>query len=174
MGTLRTDRYIQALGTIVRRVEGLYGYDKSNPITGKGILDVIADINTFVEKTSPADLKAFNSAVGKELVPLAYISQRLKFFGKKRLDYSKYPGMRSVAKVLLYFTKQRTVNLNSIRDVNKIIELLNTIDHSYINFQGACGYMYLRCFVLLVLTGNYCNASIVADFILNQFVTKED
>ena len=82
--------------------------------------------------------------------------------------------MKSVARVLLTFTKQKTVNMSSIKDVNKIIELLHTIDASYINFQGALGYMYLRNFVLLILSGNYSNASVVADFILNQFITREN
>ena len=174
MSTMRTDRYMQALGAIARKVESLYGYDRSNHIMGKDILTIISEVNAMLEKMQPEDIKKFNSAVGKELVPLSYISQRLKFFGKKRLDYSKYPGMKSVARVLLTFTKQKTVNMSSIKDVNKIIELLHTIDASYINFQGALGYMYLRNFVLLILSGNYSNASVVADFILNQFITREN
>lgn len=135
MSTMRTDRYMQALGAIARKVESLYGYDRSNPIMGKDILTVISEVNAMLEKMQPEDIKKINSAVGKELVPLSYISQRLKFFGKKRLDYSKYPGMKSVARVLLTFTKQKTVNMSSIKDVNKIIELLHTIDASYINFK---------------------------------------
>ena len=115
-----------------------------------------------------------NLAASKSLVLLSYISIRLKYYNKKRLDFSKYPGMRSAVRVLINFTKQRTVNMQTMRSLNKLIELLVIIEDDYVQYRRGLAYRFIRLFIVLVLYGNFVNAAVVADFILNQLITKED
>ena len=115
-----------------------------------------------------------NASAGRALVPLSYTRDRLDYYNKKRLDYSRYPGMLEVSSVLLKFTHVETVNEDSLRNINMIIEVLTEIDSRYMNFRGGLGYRYLRIFVVLAVFGNYFNAAIVARFILYQFVVKGD
>ena len=93
---------------------------------------------------------------------------------KKRLDFSKYPGMRSAVRVLINFTKQKTVNMQTMRSLNKLIELLVIIENDYVQYRRGLAYRFIRLFIVLVLYGNFVNAAVVADFILNQLITKED
>ena len=39
--------------------------------------------------------------------------------------------------------------------------------------RNAMGYRFLRIFVVILLNGNISHASVIADFILNQFIIEE-
>ena len=39
--------------------------------------------------------------------------------------------------------------------------------------RNAMGYRFLRIFIVILLNGNISHASVIADFILNQFIIEE-
>ena len=173
----RKDNYMQALTNILFAVEEIYGL--RDVVDGQPLLHcdtkyIVGYFNQKLSDMSNTKVSELNARAGKELILLSYLTCRLRYFGKKRLDYSKYPNMRKVTKVLKAFTRMKYVNQESLRGINIVISLLVEIDKKYINFRNALGYRYLRIFVILVMFGNYCNASVVADFILNQIITRED
>lgn len=170
----KVDTYLQVLANICKKVETCYGMRDSLNLVNCDIKDVVKEINKRVPIENAESINEKNTTASKSLVMLSYVSVKLKYLNKKRLDFSKYPGMRSVARVLINFTRQKTVNMQAIRSVNKVIELLATIDTSYVQYRRGLAYRYLRLFIVFVLYGSFSNAAVVADFILNQIITKED
>lgn len=170
------DSYLASLSSIVTEVEAAYqlqsGNESSVRYADLEIKDLINVLNSRVSALDKVEITNMNTKAGNSLVLLSYVSARLDYFGKKRLDYSKYPGMQCVVEVLLNFTKPERINENVLRSVNAIVELLAEIDERYINYRGGLGYRYLRLFVILILFGNYFNAAVVASFILSQLVVK--
>lgn len=146
----------------------------ASAMANRDIKEVVAEINHRVTTEGAEIIDSRNLAASKSLVLLSYISIRLKYYNKKRLDFSKYPGMRSAVRVLINFTKQRTVNMQTMRSLNKLIELLVIIEDDYVQYRRGLAYRFIRLFIVLVLYGNFVNAAVVADFILNQLITKED
>lgn len=174
---IKKDNYVTALSEVLLKLENVYGMRKE--INGQRLLElpakeVIAYYNDFIKSRNKDDLSKINSQAGREVVLLAYLTRRMSYFKKKRLDYSKYSNMKTITKVLVAYSKAYTVNETSIRDINKIIALLVDIDKKHVNYRNSLGYRYLRILAVMMMCGNYCNASIVADFILNQIIIRED
>lgn len=170
------DSYLVTLSNIVTDVEKAFQLQSDNDNSIKysdlDIVELVNVLNMRVTTLDKEEIASMNEQAARSLVLLSYTRDRLDYFGKKRLDFSKYPGMLKVSEVLIKFTKAKTVNENSLRDVNMIIELLSEIDNRYMNYRGGLGYRYLRAFVILVIFGNFFNAAIVARFILYQFIVK--
>lgn len=174
---MKTDSYITALSELIIKLESIYGM--RNEVNGKKIIDmpmtdIIAYFNKEIGSADKAKISKKNQDAGKTLVSLSYLSARMKFYNKKRLDYAKYLNMKTIANVLITFTKVSNLNSKTLRSINKVIELLVNIDKKFVAFRNGLAYRYLRIFVICVMHGNYANASIVADFILQQFIIKED
>lgn len=173
---VKTDDYIVSLAEIIQRVENAYALTEATP-SGVKYLDLdIADIIKYVSANCTSLNRELitkrNIDAGRSIAILPYVSARLTFFDKKRLDFSHYPGMQKVAGVLLDFTSASRITEGSLASVNKIVEVLSAIDAKHVNYRGGLGYRYLRIFTIMVLYGNFCNAAVVADFLLKQFVTK--
>lgn len=175
MANQNKDSYIVALSDIISDLENIYGLTEQVNGTYLWKFDIIDVIQAVKSKRNSIDSAIeydMNIAAGKATVLLSYVSARMTFFNKKRLDYSSYPAMKTVGNILIQFTNSSTVTKDTIKLVNKIIVVLSQIDNKYVNHRYGLGYRYLRIFIVLILYGNYTNASVVADFILNQFVTK--
>lgn len=173
----KKDGYIATLSNTIIKIENAYGMQKmrgSTPIADLPIVDVITYFNKVITSCDKEELGSINVAAGREVVLLSYVTQRMVYYNKKRLDYSKYKNMRTITKVLFAFTKQKTTDKKTLRSVNKIITLLDEIDKRHVSYRNALSYRFLRIFVVMIMHGNYCNASVVADFILNQIITKEN
>ena len=172
----KVDAYRDALANVVKDIENAYNL-KSYSINGSSylnadIVDLIAEINKDIKSLDKREIQNRNVAAGQATALLPYISRRCIFYGKKRLDFSHYPSLDKIAPILLAFTKAQEIKSSYLTEVNKIVQLLSEIDMRFINFRGGLGYRYLRIFVILVIYGNFSNASCVADFIINQFVVK--
>lgn len=171
------DQYISVLGETVVKLETIYGMKNivdGTRVSDMSMRDIVQYYNDVIRAQSKEALTALNAKAGRELAILSYVSQRMTYFNKKRLDFSHYPNMKTVANVLIGFTNYKKISERTIRNINKIISLLVDIDEKYINYRNGLSYRYLRIFVIHVMFGNYCNASIIADFILHQFIIKED
>ena len=173
------DRYLSQLSKIIDDVEVAYDLQGKAGDTVRycdlGMKELMTVLNTRVSTTSKEDIAVINANAARAVVPLLYVSDRLKYYNKKRLDYSKYPGMLQVSKVLLTFTRLSNISEQSLNDLNMIIEVLVQIDEQYMNYRGGLGYRYLRAFIIMALYGNYFNAAVIARFILDQFlVVKGD
>lgn len=174
---IKKDNYVSAITDIVNKLENTYNMRAVCEDCIVAELDaksLIGYYNDYVKSLSKSIIGKMNNQAGKEVVLLAYLTRRMKYFKKKRLDFSKYSNMKTIAKTLISYSKAATVNETSIRDLNKIIALLVDIDKKHPNYRTSLGYRYLRIVVIMMMFGNYCNASIVTDFILNQIVIKED
>ena len=60
------------------------------------------------------------------------------------------------------------------KQLNTIIKILDELDKKQVAVRVGLAYMFLRIFIVMVLHGNLCNASIVADFIINQFSVRRN
>lgn len=171
------DSYVATLVESLLKMEDAYGMRKEvngGKLLTRPVSEVIAYYNSTITSMDKTAINKANAAVGREVITLSYVSARMSFYNKKRLDYSKYPNMKVAAKILIRYTKAKTLDEKTLRSVNKLIALLIDIDKKYVNFRNGLAYRYLRIFIVAILFGNYCNASIIADFILKQFITKED
>lgn len=170
-----SDNYITVLKNIISDLEGIYGLTaqiNGTNLSRFDIVDIVKHVKTDLKQKDSSEIYDKNVLAGKSLVLLSYVSSRMKFFHKKRLDFSVYPHLKVIGDTLIKFTNFKTVNSDNIKLVNKIIVVLSKIDKRYVQYRYGLGYRFLRIFIIMVLYGNYVNAAVVADFILNQFITE--
>lgn len=171
------DRYRQKLGEIIGQLEMLYGLGEQNEL---GVAYVELDIETIMEYEnqlimglSTEDKKVRNLDAGKSIVLISYIKDRLEFYGRRKLDYSEYPRADVIAQCLLRFTEKDTISGDALNNLNMVVYILQEIDNKLVSHKFGLGYRYLRMFIVFALWGNYCNASVLAKFIINQLVLRE-
>ena len=136
---IKKDSYVSALSKIMLRVEDIYGlrhYVDGQMLLNCSIVEVIKYYNNAIQTISKSQITDMNAKAGKELVLLSYLTQRMRYFNKKRLDFSKYPNMKVITKVLMSFMSAATLNEKSLRDINKIISLLSEIDNKYVIYRN--------------------------------------
>ena len=166
------DMYTSALSRILLSVEKVYGLDEIDPDCGVTMLEIKAITERQLSGMSKEEIIGRNRKAAECIIPLPFISMKLKYFGYIRLSFSKYPGLQQVVDVLLKFTNKKTVTMDAYKELNRIIILLNEIDKKQIQLKAHLAYRYLRMFVILLLNNNMYCASIFADLILNQLIIK--
>lgn len=171
------DAYVDKLEQIVAQIEELYGLCEKSEVGLEywkvDVQDVIAFVSKRVSGMSKDELKQVNSQVGRKVVMLSYLKDRMTYFGKKKLDFSEMPCMATIAKILITFTARGTIVPDSLQSLNKVILILSKIDVKNVKYRYSLAYRYLRIFIVMALHGNYCNASVIASIILEQIIVKE-
>lgn len=174
---MANDRYLTKLAEIVSTLEDVYGLHDSNENGVKyielDISDVIDYENRKVLNTSADDKKLKNIEAGKSTVLIAYIKDRLEFYGKRKLQYVGYPRTDVIAACLLKFICRETMTSRALNELNKVIFVLQEVDSKLVQHKFGLGYRFLRIFIVMALWGNYCNASVIARLVLNQLVLGE-
>lgn len=171
---MASDTYVEKLKEVITNLENIYGLRETNtdgiPFVRTDIDEVLLETNKKVTVLSSTQRAERNAQAGRQSVLLHYLNHRLRFFNKIKLDFKEYPRTDEIAKILLQFLKKKTIGEDSIRDLNKIVIIMKSIDEKYVQYKMGLAYRYLRIFIVMVVHGNYCNAGIVADFILNQLM----
>lgn len=172
------DKYLSEMEGIADNLEELCGLSISKSNGGdwrdSGIEDVLNFCLNESQKLPAESVKALNASVGRKIVLLSYVNERLKFYNKKKLDFSWMPCMSEVAKTLLPFTQKSTVTPVALNALDKCILVLSDVDNRNRHAVDLLGYRYLRLFLVLVSYNFLCSASIVADFILSQLIVREE
>ena len=168
------DKYIVELNKVATSIEELCGLalktDDGITVGDMNADDVVAYCSENYAKLPPNAVKDLKVGIGRKVVLLAYMSCRLHFFGKKKLDYSAFPCMKEVASLLLQFTEVKNLSDDILPALNRAVMILADIDSKDKTVKKTLSYRYLRIFLLLVVYGSNSNAGIVASFILEQLI----
>lgn len=170
------DVYTKALSTILNDLENVYGLKTVDKTGTRKLCDLdveecLLQLQDSITHSTKATRSEKDRKALKSIVHLSFISHRMKFYKKIRLDYSKYPNMGQVSEILLIFTNKITKS-EELKKINSIIVILSQIDAKTAKMRNAMGYRFLRIFVVILLNGNISHASVIADFILNQFIIE--
>jgi hypothetical protein len=166
--TVRDRRFV-SLAYIIQELEKIYGIN--GDLTKSPILEVKKKVTDDVKSLSKSELAKRNQEATTCIILLAYESNSMRFYNESRLTFNGFVELNKMAKILIQFTKRKTITKKSLNDVSKIIRLLDYVEKSA-KVRASLSYKYIRIFIVLLINSSTCNASIVADFILNQFVVR--
>lgn len=172
------DIYVSTLSKILISLEEVYGLREKNSANkiyaDLGIMDVLEHTADTISNSEPDSISFRNQKASRDTILLSYVTSRMEYFDLVKLNYTKYPALQAIAKVLLRYTKASRVNKATTQDIGKIVVLLKELDDKQIQFHVGLAYRYLRMFVVLVLFRNYCDAAIVANLIITQFSVRSE
>lgn len=166
----KMDKYVVELARIASELENLCDISKCG---GQDISSVLEHCSEKFEALPKGALRDLNVEISRRVLQLSYTKDRLAYYGKRKLDYSNYPLMKDVAKALLAFTEKKKLEQDRLSELNKVIIILSSIEEKDSAVMNTLGYQYLRIFLVLIVYGSYCNASILARFVIEQMIIKE-
>lgn len=173
----RRDMYNKKLSQVLNNIEDVYGL-RAEGADGKVI--AVSGINSFLSETlvklkhmSEAEKRKCKQTMGAHAAELQFIATYLRFYNTVKLSFKQIEGIREVTDVLLRFLHVDTKSEN-MKYLNVVIRVLVTLDVKNPKSVNTLGYRYLRVFVLLAITADLVNASIVAEFLLNQISLAEN
>lgn len=162
-----SDNYHQCLSEIIQSVEKIYGIQELVQ-HGSDISTVLKAVNAEVMSIEKSKVASRNLEVGKQIVLLAYICFRLEFFHTSRLDFRQFLMLEEIDRVLELFVCRENYTSKNMRSVNRVIKLMAKMDESSAAIRLGLAYRYLRCFIIMIIYNSACNASIVANLLLQQ------
>lgn len=168
------DKYISTLTRIASNTEAILGFN----ITAKDGLSVsqlpidsiLIYFDEELEKLSDEAAKVFNRNVGKKIASIAYVSCRLEFLGKKKIDFSGIPCGKIIAESLIPFTRRELINAQTIIGIDKCVHILGTVESAGAVPESNLAYRYLRLFVILASIGMFNHAAVIANLLLTQMI----
>ena len=170
------DKYLMELDRVVSETEKILGLcicrDDGVAYRDAGIDDVINFCAKERDRLPSESVRALNASVGRKVVTLSYINSRLKFFDKKKISVADFPCMRELADVVLLFVKKKSINDDALVKMDKCIIIMQAFEEKQTDAMSDLTYRLIRLFVVLVLYGMMCNASVVADLLLSQVIVK--
>ena len=171
---MASDIYMEKLKEIIGELERIYGLQQESSsgmlYIREDIGEVMKYVTTNVSRIQDRQRVEKNTEAGRQVVLLSYLNSRLRYYSKRKLDFKEYPRLDEIARILLLLIKKSSTNENSIRELNKIILIMENVDSEFIQYKMGLAYRFLRICLIMILFGNYCNAGIVADFIINQIM----
>lgn len=170
------DKYLVELSQIADEVEKLCGLqlvsDAGIPVQELDMDDVVVFCDKNSAQLPQQAMNDLNVNVGRQVVKISYICARLRYYGKKKLDFSDIPCMSDVAKILLGFTEKKNLREQSLVGLNKLVLVLSEVDRKDRVLKNALSYRYLRIFLVLMVYGCNCNAGVIANFIIEQLIVE--
>ncbi len=163
-----SDSYTNLLTTAIGSLEEIYGVLS---VKETDIVSVVKGIDNIIMNSDAEDIAVRNAEAGKQIVMVSYVFFRLGYFESVRLFYGLFPAMDRVLEILDLFRDKRKFN-KSVRQLNQIIGVLAEVDSTSAKGRWGLGYRYLRIFVILVMYKSSCNASVIANFIIQQVMLK--
>ena len=163
-----SDSYTNLLTTAIGSLEEIYGVLS---VKETDIVSVVKGIDNIIMNSDAEDIAVRNAEAGKQIVMVSYVFFRLGYFESVRLFYDLFPAMDRVLEILDLFRDKRKFN-KSVRQLNQIIGVLAEVDSTSSKGRWGLGYRYLRIFVILVMYKSSCNASVIANFIIQQVMLK--
>ncbi len=163
------DSYTTHLIKIVSELERIYDVPVMN--LENDIRSIIKAVDKQAVESSAQLVSERNTEAGKQIVLLSYLNYRMIYFESIRLDFSIFPAMQTVADLLDLYRDRRNFN-RCARQINEIIRVLAEVDTRSAKARQGLGYRFLRIYVILVMYRNSCNASIVANMLLEQMLLK--
>ena len=105
------DVYTKVLSTILNELENIYGLKEINAkgtrkLCDLNIEDCLLQLKDSISHSTKETRKNNDRKALKSIIYLSYVSYRMKFHKKIRLDYSRYPNMGQVSEILLVFTEK--------------------------------------------------------------------
>lgn len=105
------DVYTKVLSTILNELENIYGLKEINAkgtrkLCDLNIEDCLLQLKDSISHSTKETRKNNDRKALKSIIYLSYVSHRMKFHKKIRLDYSRYPNMGQVSEILLVFTEK--------------------------------------------------------------------
>mgnify|MGYP001376056671 CR=1 FL=1 len=160
--------YIKALEEVCEGLEEAYGVDSSPNSSDIGIKMVLESVGKKYNKEDKKAILGLHAQAFPHISLLAHLSGRMDFFEYSRLDFRGYPHTSRLEDALSYFVSRKKLSSDTVSYADFVVSLLDLIDKKHLNLRYELPYRFLRMFVVMVMYGNFAEASILANFIIKQ------
>lgn len=168
------DSYYLGLRDAADEIERIYGIRQVISEGNSDISSIIRYVNPQVGSLGKEEIADRNIEAGKQIVLVSYLCFRFEFFRISRMDFNPFPAVDEIGRILgLFVYRDNYVNTN-MKLINRIIKCMSKVDEKSTKVRYGLSYRYLRIFIILVMFNSSCNASIVANLLLQQMTLQNE
>lgn len=144
---------------IVNTIEMVY---EMFEVDTESLGDVIDYYARMTASISAEDKKHFNREAGKQTVLLSYLLQKSLFYNEATLE-----GELDFTEDALDVIEMLTDNKNVSNAITRMDDLISEIQQQE-DRRSTLSYRLIRIMIVMVVFGNFINASVVASFVLQN------
>lgn len=155
------------LNEIVSKLEDVYGITECMKESNDA-KTVITAMNKKIATLPKSEVAKCNQLVGDQFILLAYLCFRMDFYKTSILDFKPFSSVDKLFDTLDLFADKDSFTKENLAQMNWIVNNLAKADTESTNTRMGLAYRYLRAFIIVVLYNNTCNASVIANVLIQQ------
>ena len=159
------DKYNTYISQAIVELENLYGItDYKHEEISKVFNQVLKSLNT---KVGPMKM-SLNARASAFIGHVQVINNILEYYRLHKVEFNSIGNLRELCTTLQLFIYDTEDVRGRNKKLNRLLIVLEDVERVNRNFSEKISYRLVRMFCVLIMYGNYVDASVLARFILSQ------
>lgn len=169
---MKTNKSTESLSSLVSELELQLGMNVSvngGSLKGLPLYDFLLVMQKSVKTSDSESLKKYSYHISSFCMKLSYFNDRFAFQNRNVLDFTLYDNADVLCSFFLQYQEHRDIKDFKNRELSTFIEYIKIMEQSNSGLQDTLSYRFIRLFLTLVCMGFHVDASVVCQFLRNQF-----
>lgn len=159
------DKYNSYISQAIVELENLYGISEyKHEEISKVFNQVLKDLN---KKVGPVKMN-LNARASAFIGHIQVIDNILQYYRMHKVEFNSLGNLREICSTLQLFIFDTKDVRGRNKKLNRLLIVLEEVERVNRNFSEKISYRLIRVFCILIMYGNYVDASVLARFILSQ------
>lgn len=169
---MKTGSYVKSLSTLVSEFELELGMNVSvdgGSLKGLPLYDFLLVMQKTIKSSDKNNVRSYTGYITKFCMKLSYYNDRFSFQNTSVLDFGPYDNSDVLCSFFLQYQEHRDIKDFKKKDLRTFIKYVQLNEQGVYGLKDSLSYRMIRLFLTLVCMGFHVDASVVCQFLRNQF-----
>lgn len=169
---MKKNKSANSLQSLVDELELQLGMNVSvngGSLKGLPLYDFLLIMQKSVKTSDSESLKKYAYHISTFCMRLSYFNDRFAFQNRNVLDFSLYDNADVLCSFFLQYQEHIDIKDFKNRELSTFIEYIKIMEQSNNGLQNILSYRFIRLFLTLICMGFHVDASVICQFLRNQF-----
>lgn len=138
-------------------------------LKGLPLYDFLLIMQKSVKTSDSESLKKYAFHISTFCMRLSYFNDRFAFQNRNVLDFSFYDNADVLCSFFLQYQEHIDIKDFKNKELSTFIEYIKIMEQSNSGLQDVLSYRFIRLFLTLICMGFHVDASVICQFLRNQF-----
>lgn len=138
-------------------------------LKGLPLYDFLLIMQKSVKTSDGESLKKYAFHISTFCMRLSYFNDRFAFQNRNVLDFSFYDNADVLCSFFLQYQEHIDIKDFKNKELSTFIEYIKIMEQSNSGLQDVLSYRFIRLFLTLICMGFHVDASVICQFLRNQF-----
>lgn len=169
---MKKNKSTNSLQSLVNELELQLGMNVSvngGSLKGLPLYDFLLIMQKSVKTSDGESLKKYAFHISTFCMRLSYFNDRFAFQNRNVLDFSFYDNADVLCSFFLQYQEHIDIKDFKNKELSTFIEYIKIMEQSNSGLQDVLSYRFIRLFLTLICMGFHVDASVICQFLRNQF-----